>query len=74
LNEFDIETKMENMKTCVDYVFEYFNQYLDISKMDEKTALNNERLEKYKNQLQKYEQDIQDWLVNIYDDYDKQIN
>lgn len=74
LNEFDIESKMDNMRICVNYVFEYFNQYLDDSKMDEKTILNEERLEKYKKSLHQYEPDIQNWLVRIYDDYDKQIN
>jgi hypothetical protein len=48
INEFDIDSKMDNMRICVNYVFEYFNHYLDDSKMDEKTALNNEKLEKYK--------------------------
>lgn len=74
LNEFDIESKMDNMRACVNYVFEYYNQYLDDSKMTEKTILNDERLEKFKNQLKKYDQEIQDWLVNIYDDHNKQLN
>jgi hypothetical protein len=74
INEFDIESKMDNMRTCVNYVFEYFNMYLDISKMDEKTVLNEERLEKYKKSLHQYEPEIQEWLVGIYDDHDKQIN
>ncbi len=74
LNEFDIELKMDNMRVCVNYVFEYFNQYLDINKVDEKTVLNNERIEKFKNQLQKYEPEIQDWLVAIFEDHDKQIH
>jgi hypothetical protein len=45
INEFDKESRMENLQTCVGYVFEYFNRYLDITKMEEQTALNNERLE-----------------------------
>lgn len=28
LNEFDIAARAENIKTCVNYVFEYFNNYL----------------------------------------------
>jgi hypothetical protein len=74
INEFDIESKAQNMQTCMNYIFEYFNQYLDDSKMDEKTVLNEERLEKYKKSLRHYESDIQEWLVGIYDDYDKQLN
>ncbi|WP_226536410.1 hypothetical protein [Fictibacillus halophilus] len=74
INEFDIASKAQNMQTCINYIFEYFNQYLDESKLDEKTVLNEERLEKYKNSLRHYESDIQDWLMEIYDDYDKQLN
>jgi hypothetical protein len=66
INEFEIESKMENMKTCVNYVFEYFNQYLDESKMDEKTVLQEERLEKYRKSLHEYEPEIQDWLIEMY--------
>jgi|SRR5690625_1734606 len=74
INEFDIESKAQNMQTCMNYIFEYFNQYLDDSKMEEKTVLNKERLEKYKKTLQHYDSEIQEWLVQIYDDYDKQLN
>lgn len=74
MNEFDIESKAQNMQTSMNYIFEYFNQYLDESKMDEKTVLNEERLEKYKNSLRHYETEIQEWLVGIYDDFDKQLN
>lgn len=31
------------MKTCVNYVFEYFNQYLDTTKLDEQTVLNGSK-------------------------------
>ncbi|MFS0752647.1 hypothetical protein [Oceanobacillus sp. 1P07AA] len=74
LNEFDIESKAQNMQTCMNYIFEYFNQYLDDAKMDEKTVLNKEKLEKYKHSLRHYDPEIQEWLVGIYDDYDKQLN
>ncbi|MDD9149275.1 hypothetical protein OYT88_11990 [Sporolactobacillus sp. CQH2019] len=74
INEFDINAKMENMKICVDYIFEYFNQYLNIDEMDQQTFLNNERLEKYRNQVKLYDEDIQVWLVNIFDTYDKQVH
>lgn len=74
INEFDIELKAQNMQTCMNYLFEYFNQYLSESKIDEKTVLNEERLEKYKRSLNNYNSEIQEWLVEIYDDYDKQLN
>lgn len=74
INEFDIESKPQNMQTCMNYIFEYFNQYLDASKLDEKTVLNEERLEKYKKSLRDYEPELQDWLVRIFEDFDKQLN
>lgn len=74
LNEFDTELRMENMKICVNYVFEYFNNYLDITEAEEQTTLNNERINKYRKQLQQYQLEVQDWLVYIYKEYDKQLN
>lgn len=39
INEFDLEKRMENTRICVNYIFEYFNNYLDTHPADEKTAL-----------------------------------
>jgi hypothetical protein len=74
LYEFSLEARMENMKICVNYVFEYFNQYLDITKMDEQTVLNDERLEKYKKTINQYDMELQKWLISIYDEHNKQLN
>jgi len=74
LSEFSLNDRMENMKICVNYVFEYFNQYLDDSKMNEATILNNERLEKYRNTIAQYEPELQEWLIHIFDEYGKMIN
>jgi hypothetical protein len=74
INEFSLDDRMINMKICVDYVFEYFNQYLDITKMDEKTILNVEKLDKYRNTISQFDSEIQDWLVGICDDHNKQLN
>ncbi len=61
-------------KKCVGYVFEYFNNYLDITKMEERTSLNSERFEKYRKQLKQYEPEVQEWLITLYEEYDKQVN
>jgi hypothetical protein len=74
INEFDMDLRMENMKICVNYVFEYFNNYLEITEVEEQTALNNERLNKYRKQLLNYNREVQDWLMDIYNEHDKQIN
>lgn len=69
INEFDKNKKDENLKICVNYIFEYFNNYLNISELEERTILKDEKLEKYRNQLQNYKIEIQEWLVNIYSEY-----
>lgn len=74
LNEFSIENRIENIKLCVDYVFEYFNTYLDITEADHQTILNNERLERFRHQVRDYDKEIQDWLVSIYDEYGKHMH
>lgn len=74
LNEFDLDARTQNMKVCVDYVFEYFNNYLNITDADEKTVLHNEKLEKYRKQLREYEPEVREWAVGIYNEYGKQIH
>lgn len=74
INEFNVDERIENTRICVNYVFEYYNQYLNIDEMEQKTFLNDERLVKFRKQLEMYEEDIQDWLVNIYDVHEKHIH
>lgn len=74
LNEFDLDKRLENIKSCIDYIFEYYNNYLDISEIDQKTILNNERLNKYRKQLSKYSDNIKDWLVDTYDKHGNCMN
>lgn len=74
LNEFDFNNRFENIKTCVNYVFEYYNNYLDITDAEDKTASENEKIQKYRDQLRGYDQDIQDWLVTIFTDHGKYFN
>jgi hypothetical protein len=74
LNEFDIKAKMDNIRICVNYIFEYFDQYLNIDEIDQKTLLNQERVEKYKKQFTQYSGKVQEWLINIFDTYNKRIH
>jgi len=69
LNEFDLEMRMDNMKVCVNYVFEYFNNYLNITEAEEKTVLHNDKLDKYRKQLNDYSLEIKEWLVSMYSEY-----
>ena len=50
INEFDLEKRMENTRICVNYIFEYFNNYLDTHPADEKPLFMSRKLtsiEKY---------------------------
>lgn len=62
------------MKICVYYVFEYFDNYLNITEVEEKTVLHNEKLEKYRKQLREYDPEVREWAVSIYNGYWKQIH
>ena len=31
INEFNVDDRMENMRICTNYIFEYFNNYLNIT-------------------------------------------
>ena len=46
LNEFDFNARTENLRICVNYVFEYFNNYLDITAAENKTVLQFEKIER----------------------------
>lgn len=74
LNEFDVDARSENLRICVNYVFEYFNNYLDITAAENKTVLQNEKIEKYRKQLREYDPEIQDWLVGINTDHGSYVN
>ncbi|SCY24630.1 hypothetical protein SAMN03080606_01116 [Alkaliphilus peptidifermentans DSM 18978] len=74
INEFNIDERNENMRLCVNYVFEYFNNYLNITEAEERTVLQNEKLYKYSQQLKEYDEEIREWLARIYSEYGKQIN
>jgi hypothetical protein len=74
LNEFNFEKRIENIRICMNYIFEYYDGYLDITETEHKTILNNERLNKYRLQLLDYDKDIQDWLVDLYNEYGKYMH
>ena len=69
INEFDKDKKNENLKICVNYIFEYFNNYLDITELEATTIVKEEKLDKYRKQLREYDPEIREWLVNIYSEY-----
>lgn len=74
INEFNIDERNENMRLCFNYIFEYFNNYLNITGAEEITVLKDEKLNKYRQQLNDYDEEVREWLVGIYSEYGKQIN
>lgn len=74
LSEFDLNSKNENIKTCVNYVFEYFNNYLPIDKLEERTVQKNDKVDKLRKQLDLYDPEVVDWLVEMYSDHEKMMH
>lgn len=74
LNEFDYQAKVENTRICVNYVFEYFNNYLGDEGVNEATVLHSEKMEKFRSQFERYSTETQDWIVGIFDEYGKKAN
>jgi hypothetical protein len=74
LNEFNKEKRIENIKSCIDYIFEYYNNYLEINKIDERTVLNNEKIEKYRKSVSDHSEEVQEWLTDIYDKHENYMN
>lgn len=74
LNEFDLDKKVENIKICMDYIFEYYNNYLDMAELDRNMVLNNTTLKKYRKELFEYDDDIAEWFVELYDTHRTRLN
>lgn len=74
LNEFDSDNKLFNIRVCIDYIFEYFEQYLPLQGADTRTPEENERLTKYEKAVRDYKPEVRDWLINIRAETGHQIN
>lgn len=74
MNEFDSLQKMSNIRSCIDYIFEYFDQYLPIQGAEKRTAAENIKIQKYEKKLRDYSINVRDWLVAIYETYEKELD
>jgi len=74
INELDTEKRIENTRICVNYIFEYFNNYLDSKAANEKTVLHEVKVDKYRNMVRDYDTDIQNWLISLYSSYGKHMH
>ena len=66
INELNLDERAENTKVCVNYVFEYFNNYLDSIGGSEEMILHNQKIDKYRNIVKEYSPDVKAWLVELY--------
>lgn len=71
MDEFDKSKRSENTKMTMNYVFEYFNQYIDITETIPLTTIKNKKVEKYRRALRDHFPEVIDWLVFINIEYGK---
>jgi hypothetical protein len=74
LNEFDINARNDNMRVCVNYIFEYYNNYLNITDAEERTAIKDEKLDKYRHELRAYDKEVIEWLVGMFSEHEKRMH
>ena len=74
INEYDLDKRLENTRICVNYIFEYFNNYLETTPADEKTVLHEQKVDKYRNIVREYNDEVREWLVSIYSSYGKYMH
>lgn len=65
INEYDLSKRSKNIRICVNYIFEYFDNYSENSPDAEKTFIEERKQEKYRKIVSRYSPDVQDWLVNL---------
>ena len=71
LDEFDLKAKSENIKNTVNYVFEYYNGYLDLTEIEYQEAKESVKLTNYRKKFLDYDRAMQDWLVKVYSETGK---
>lgn len=71
IREYDLDKRTQNIQICINYIFEYFNNYLDADTANETTILHEQKNEKYKKMLRDYDNEIQEWLVFLYSSHGK---
>ncbi|WP_313185890.1 hypothetical protein [Lacrimispora sp.] len=74
LNEFDMGQKLSNIKKSIDYIFEYFDNYLPLEGAENHSAEENERFNKYAKALRAYSPELCNLFLTIYDETGHQVN
>ncbi|MCL5290573.1 MAG: hypothetical protein M1489_06050 [Firmicutes bacterium] len=74
LKESNIENRIETIRIIVNYVFEYFNNYINITAAEERTALHDEKIDKYRQYIQEYDLEVIEWLVRNYGEHGSRLD
>ena len=70
----DLDNKENNLQDCVNYIFEYFNTYINIDESRRLQIENDDKIEKYYWQIEKYSTEVQNWLIEVYSKNNKKMN
>ena len=73
LDEFNLEEKKANMDQSKSYVRDYFYKYLNPDKVQMKQKKQKRKIERYRKSLRKYDKDVQNFFVDIYEKYNKDV-
>jgi len=65
---------MNHIRTCINYIFEYFDQYLPLQGIEKRTVYENEKIQKYAKALRDYSNEVREWFISIYETHGKQAN
>jgi hypothetical protein len=74
INEYDLDKRPENIQICVNYIFEYFNNYIDTKPIDEKTLLHDRKIDHYRKSISYYDTEVKEWLVSMYSSSGKHMH
>lgn len=55
LDEFNLDKKVKNIKSWINYIFEYYNNYLNEEDVSEKKIEKDEKSRKYKKHIAQYD-------------------
>jgi hypothetical protein len=66
LKDFDLDSRAKNIRKCVNYVFEYFNDYLPQHEQKAKIYMDVDKIEKYRSRLYEFSPEVQKWLIDLY--------
>lgn len=71
---YNIKKKIENIQYCTNYIFEYFNTYIDITSLEKAKLKQDSKLMKYQKELDEYPHRTQKWLLEMYKEHKNKLH